>query len=215
MSAQLSPCASASGYCYSRVACNARGHCREQRPLGAGTPETSTHVEGRPQASWLSGDEEPSAAPPPRNADGALLCSYCNAPAVFHASSAAVYGGRDYGPVWACTPCQAWVGCHGTTDKPLGRLANKALRQAKMAAHAAFDPIWQAKQRRDGLIKGHARGKGYKWLAAQLGIEPAHCHVGMMNEGMCRRVVEVCQPFRRAHAAARRPSNSPQEGASA
>lgn len=68
------------------------------------------------------------------------ICPYCERPAEFLASSARVYHGRDYGPVWACLPCAAWVGCHKGTTQPLGRLANAELRKAKMAAHAAFDP---------------------------------------------------------------------------
>jgi hypothetical protein len=120
-----------------------------------------------------------------------VRCDYCGKPATFHPNSSIVYA-ADYGPIWACLPCKAWVGCH-PNDTPLGRLATKALRVAKVQAHAAFDPLWKGKMRRDGCSKGKARASGYKWLAAQLGIDPADCHIGMMDEAMCARVVAVCK----------------------
>ena len=139
--------------------------------------------------------EVPKATRPPRDEHGKLLCSYCERPAVFQASSEGLYGGTDYGPVWLCPHCQAWVGCHEGRNKPLGRLANKDLRQAKMAAHAAFDRLWLAKWRRERCHKNKARHAGYKWLASQLGIDGRVCHIGYMNAAMCRQVVEICRPY--------------------
>lgn len=130
------------------------------------------------------------ATAPPR-------CPYCGAPAVLLESSADLYHGRDYGPAWACRPCGAWVGCHPRTHTPLGRLADAELRKAKMEAHAAFDPLWKRKQVIAGINKHHARGSGYKWLAAQLGVNREECHIGMMDVAMCKRVVEVCAPYLR------------------
>ena len=124
-----------------------------------------------------------------------LLCDYCDTPATFCPSSAHVYHGRDYGPVWHCAPCDAWVGCHkgnGGT-RPLGRLAKKQLRQAKQVAHAAFDPLWQRLMERDGISKAKARGRGYAWLATKLGIDPLLCHIGMFDEETCQKAVEICR----------------------
>lgn len=95
-------------------------------------------------------------------------------------------------PMWLCA-CGAYTGCHAGTEKPKGRPAAKATRDARMAAHAAFDPLWQAKQRRDGCSKKQARGAGYKWLGAQLGLDPKDCHIGMMDGPTARRVVEACR----------------------
>lgn len=97
--------------------------------------------------------------------------------------------------IYQCEPCGAWVGCHPGTDRPLGRLANAELRQAKMAAHAAFDPIWKARAGKDQSAK-KARGAAYGWLAVALGIKRDDCHIGMMDVATCRRVVEVCRAFR-------------------
>lgn len=92
---------------------------------------------------------------------------------------------------WLCRPCDAYVGCHSYNkrhgykgNEPLGRLANRELRIAKMAAHAAFDPIWK-----NGKL---SRDEAYAWLATQLNISLKHCHIGMFDEATCRRVVATC-----------------------
>ncbi len=125
------------------------------------------------------------------------ICPYCGNHARLLDKSGAVYGGRDFGPVWACLSCRAWVGCHPGTTVPLGRLADAELRRAKMAAHRAFDDLWRRKMKRDGCRKGEARGAGYRWLAGQLGLPAERTHIGMFDVETCRRVVEVCRPYRR------------------
>lgn len=85
---------------------------------------------------------------------------------------------------WLCKPCDAYVGCHGESQRPLGRLANSELRRAKMMAHAAFDPLWK---------KSGNRKDAYYWLSNQLGIEMKNCHIGEFDVEMCLRVIEVCK----------------------
>ncbi len=130
----------------------------------------------------------------------AVTCPYCHQ-AVVLTDSAEVYHARSFGPIYLCRPCQAWVGCHKGTTTPLGRLADKELREWKQKAHAAFDPLWQAKLQRRRAERGpdyrkhFARGSGYKWLAEQLGIPVEACHIGMFDLATCKRVVELCKPF--------------------
>lgn len=99
---------------------------------------------------------------------------------------------KDFGPTFTCVPCQAWVGCHPGTEKPLGRLADAQLRAAKQAAHAAFDPLWKRVVDVGAASKTKARKTAYRWLAAQLGISPRHTHMGHMDLEQCRRVIEIC-----------------------
>lgn len=124
-----------------------------------------------------------------------VTCDYCERPA-------RLTTGREVYPhrpdlfskrFYKCTPCGAWVGCHDGTHTPLGRLANAELRKAKMEAHDAFDPFWRSEAKRQGLSRGKARRRAYKWLAEQLGIEPQLCHIGMFDVETCQRVVEVCR----------------------
>ncbi len=141
----------------------------------------------------------PLAEKPPRDEHGRLLCSYCGTPTELLKTSEEIYG-KDYGPLYRCPIGCGWVGCHRGTCKPLGRVANKELRLAKQEAHAAFDPLWRAKIDQHGCRPKEARKAGYQWLAGQLGINSDVCHIGMMTVEGCRRVVDVCRPFRRGHA---------------
>lgn len=113
-----------------------------------------------------------------------MICPYCGAAAVWRDSSI-VYG-RSYGPIWICSnypKCDAYVGCHGGTKTPLGRLANAELREKKKQAHAAFDRLWKGGQM--------PRNDAYAWLANALGISRADCHIGMFDDEMCERVVQA------------------------
>lgn len=122
-----------------------------------------------------------------------VMCPYCG-------KSAKLVGGDTIYPhrpdlyekkFWLCRPCNAYVGCHkpnngyGDGTRPLGRLANAELRDAKRSAHAHFDPIWEK--------GGMARAQAYKWLASSLGIEPKNCHIGMFDVETCKKVVDLCK----------------------
>lgn len=75
----------------------------------------------------------------------------------------------------------------------MGTPANSAVRAARQAAHAAFDPIWQ----RGDL----SRGAAYHWLAQELGIPVAACHIGRFNAAQCDRVIALCKPEGTDHEA--------------
>jgi hypothetical protein len=85
---------------------------------------------------------------------------------------------------YICAPCDAYVGCHPNSARPMGRLADSVLRAAKSAAHREFDKIW-----RSGRM---SRTNAYAWLARQLRIPAHQCHIGMFDEDMCARVIAAC-----------------------
>ncbi len=91
---------------------------------------------------------------------------------------------------WLCKPCDAYVGCHGNTNKPLGRLANKELRFWKQEAHKNFDPLWR--------LNGRKRTEAYKLLAVRLDIPYRECHIGMFDIKLCKQTVEISKKLRRA-----------------
>lgn len=108
-------------------------------------------------------------------------------------SEAALVTGREVYPhrpdlfgkkFWAHLPCKAWVGCHPGTEKRMGRLAGPETRSLKMAAHAAFDPLWKS-----GRM---SRTKAYKWLQEQTGLSERECHIGWMSDADLKRVIELC-----------------------
>lgn len=131
-----------------------------------------------------------------------IVCDYCGQKAALVKSSV-IYGPTcpDFGLMWYCKDCQAWVGTHKNSKdhKPLGRLANKELRLAKVKAHDAFDPLWKRKMYKEKCSKSHSRKAGYKWLAQQLNISAHECHIGMFSVEQCMQVVQVCSPFNKNH----------------
>lgn len=116
-----------------------------------------------------------------------ITCPYCHHPAQLVGGDA-VYPHLPYlssKKFYYCATDRAWVGCHEGTEKPFGTLANAELRMARMAAHAALDPIWQS-----GKVR---RVAAYQWLALKLGINVHDCHVGQFDLETCRRVIEICR----------------------
>lgn len=114
-----------------------------------------------------------------------VICDYCGKPAQF-VDSALVYHGHSYGMVYYCPDCQAWVGVHKGTDRPLGRLADAELRRWKRIAHMNFDRIWRNNRRM-------SRKKAYEWLSSQMGLPAEETHIGMFDVGRCKEVIALCK----------------------
>ena len=75
------------------------------------------------------------------------------------------------------------MGCHKGTDKALGRIADKYLRELKRQAHESFDRIWN-----EGYIK---RNEAYRLLSEALGLPVEQTHIGMFDEDLCRRTISL------------------------
>jgi hypothetical protein len=127
-------------------------------------------------------------------------CNYCLKPAelIKHGEPGYPYPHVNYGPVWACRPCDAWINCYPGTENSMGALANADLRAAKHAAKAAFTLIWRAQMARDGCSKSQARKAGYRWLSEQLGLRYHQTAIGDFDLEQCQRVVEVCNNLTRS-----------------
>lgn len=127
------------------------------------------------------------ADPLPSDTGLVVLCPYCDGTAR-PCTGADVYPHRpDLADkrFYRCNPCDALVGCHPGTWRPLGKPANAELRKARMAAHGAFDVLWKHKKH------GLTRRQAYGWLAGELGIHRNDCHIGLFDVAMCKRVVQL------------------------
>ncbi|WP_199153472.1 zinc-finger-containing protein [Chromobacterium sp. ASV23] len=124
-----------------------------------------------------------------------ILCPYCGKEAALTTGNM-IYPTRPdlaHKKFYRCRPCDAYVGCHGNTDRPLGTPANRELRGLRNRAHAAFDPLWKE----GDMQLFNDRTGAYKWLSEQLGVPRSECHIAMFNIDQCKKVVELCG---RAHA---------------
>lgn len=89
---------------------------------------------------------------------------------------------------WRCEPCDAYVGCHGTSKKPLGTLADSMTRTMRKIVHDKFDPLWK-----DARNKVGNRNAAYRMLAEELGIKQSECHIAMFNIERCQKAIKALQ----------------------
>lgn len=110
-----------------------------------------------------------------------MNCPYCDKVAIW-TENKAIYG-NNYGKSYMCyycKPCDAYVGCHNNTRKPLGTMANAETREWRKTAHAAFDPIWKS-----GKM---SRSKAYRILSKSLGKE---IHIGEADIRTCQNILHA------------------------
>ena len=86
--------------------------------------------------------------------------------------------------IYLCTNCNAYVGTHKGTNKPLGRLANAVLRMKRRETHKVFDGYWQR--------MNMTRSAGYKWLSNQLKLPKSKTHIGYFDMETCENVIQLC-----------------------
>ncbi len=114
-----------------------------------------------------------------------MTCPYCKNPATF-GDNAGFYGRRYTSSAgsymaWYCTPCSAYVGTHhNDPNRPLGTMANDALRKQRIAVHAMIDPLWKSKQ--------YTRAVVYERLTEAFGRQ---IHVGEADEKTCEELIKI------------------------
>ena len=118
-----------------------------------------------------------------------VKCDYCNKESEL-VDGSVIYPHRPdlfHKYFYRCVDCLAHVGCHPNTTKPLGRLANKELRQAKSEAHLSFDKLWKR--------YGMDRNEAYAYLADKMGIDKKDAHIGMFTVEQCKEVVKISKRY--------------------
>lgn len=113
------------------------------------------------------------------------ICPYCSDTSEL-VTGVTIYPHRpDLARKWfyLCADCNAYVGCHPKTKKPLGRLADSMLRGWKRNVHSLFDPLWESRKM--------SRKAAYAYLAEHLGIHRNECHIGMFDLETCKRAVNI------------------------
>ena len=70
------------------------------------------------------------------------------------------------------------------------------LLEARRLAHEAFDPIWKRLMEREGKTFKQAKGIAYTWLQRNMGLTPSQCHMTVMSEEQCKKVIALCKSRR-------------------
>lgn len=136
---------------------------RAHLPFSIEAPAPLPHVSRRALANVRD------ALPIPKH------CPHCGEDVALVENSV-IYNGKTYGKwpyIYRCAPCDAYVGLHPHTDIPLGTLAKKPLRKARIAAKAHFITMCRANK--------WGRDTAYAWLADAMGITAEECHFGMFD----------------------------------
>jgi len=127
-----------------------------------------------------------------------IICPYCGKVAVMMSGrelygDSSSYTTKNY---WVCRDCDAHVGCHLRNDEyglegnePLGKMANRRLRMARIKVHIMFDPLWK--------VAGWNRTDSYMWLAKRLGIPGDECHIGNFNLKTCAKAIKALDGLRK------------------
>lgn len=87
--------------------------------------------------------------------------------------------------IYQCQNCNARVGCHKGTTRPLGNVANETLRLKRMETHQVFDAYWKR--------RGMTRTAAYRWLAKRLHLSEEQTHIGSFEMDQCQKVINLCQ----------------------
>lgn len=121
-----------------------------------------------------------------------IHCPNCGAKATLHPASF-VYGnsrGTDK-YLYVCDrypACNSYVAAHRATLRPMGSLADAALRNKRIQAHRAFDRLW-----RSGLM---TKKEAYQWMQAEFGLHEDQAHIAQFGTYMCDRLIRACERFR-------------------
>lgn len=118
------------------------------------------------------------------------ICRYCGG-IIRTVPAKSIYGdstkrlGMEREFIYQCQNCNARVGCHKGTLRPLGNVANEVLRLKRMETHQVFDTFWRG--------KGMGRTQAYKWLSLQMHLSEKRTHIGGFEMDQCQRVIELCR----------------------
>ncbi len=95
--------------------------------------------------------------------------------------------------IYQCQNCNARVGCHKGTNRPLGNVANEVLRLKRIETHQVFDSLWKQRHM--------SRTAAYKWLAEQMGLSERTAHIGGFEMDQCQQAIWLCERENQKEAA--------------
>ncbi len=96
--------------------------------------------------------------------------------------------------LYQCQNCNARVGCHRGTMRPLGNVANEVLRLKRVETHQVFDAFWKRRHM--------TRTAAYKWLSEQMALPENQTHIGGFEMDQCQQVIDLCRRAEEERSAA-------------
>lgn len=116
-----------------------------------------------------------------------LICPECGKPMVLRRTSRYTYPNGEPSRFWGCSAYPLCTATHGAhpDGTPLGTPANSETKQARIAAHAAFDRLWK-----EGPF---SRREAYQELARLTGLSTDDAHIGKFDKPACERLIALLQ----------------------
>ncbi len=118
-----------------------------------------------------------------------VYCPYCGAEAKLRPASVVYKENTLHSDsyLFVCDrypKCDAYVGVHKDSKRPMGTLANGDLRNKRIQAHKVFDKMWKS-----GLM---TKWQAYKWLQGKFALNEKQAHIAMFSEYMCDQLINIC-----------------------
>lgn len=118
------------------------------------------------------------------------LCPYCNCHSILR-PAVYIYPTRPDidKTMWVCKnypDCDAYVGTHAFgawQNFPLGRLADRELRDLKKKCHILLDHKWKAHK--------VPRTDMYLWVQRIMGLSEPQAHIGELDSNQCYKLMEA------------------------
>lgn len=113
-----------------------------------------------------------------------IACPECGGPMALRPSK--------FGIFYGCLAYPKCVSAHGAhpSGAPMGVPTNKAGKDARIRAHAAFDTLWNT-----GTMR---RKEAYKWMQMALGLSKEQAHIGNFDIPTCERLIEAVAVYLKA-----------------
>jgi hypothetical protein len=111
-----------------------------------------------------------------------LICDWCSS-----SNIKCEIGINELSNAWVCYNCHAKVSCEVKTNHPLGYMAPNKIRIKRAKLHSKFDLLWKTQM--------FSRDEAYQWLAIQLHLDAATCHIAMLTEAQLDSSIELCESY--------------------
>ncbi|WP_404317482.1 zinc-finger-containing protein [Klebsiella oxytoca] len=115
-----------------------------------------------------------------------VVCPYCNNSALLAKGSQIhfkSYYFKDNKYYWICQACEAWVGCHKNSGRPMGIPAKSDLRKMRKKVHLKYEYYLNKEKM--------SRNEAYLWFCRKLNCNICECHIGYFDEAMCIRALGI------------------------
>lgn len=110
------------------------------------------------------------------------VCPYCGEQALYN---------QGY---WRCNPCDAQAKTFANSEKPIGTLADKELRETRKKVGRQFGNAMQ-ELIKEGLVKNEARKEIVSMICKKIGLEFAQFNIERFDAFLCERVFNELRQF--------------------